>query len=370
MSAAVTRGSPHRRMPGSSCSPGLPHRAARRVLRGIVGRLPLPVVRALATAELIVVYYHVVSDAPVPHVDHLYPYKNVSQFRADLDFLLSTYSPVTLRDVISRATAGGVLPRNALLLTFDDGFREIYEVVAPILRDKGFPAAFFLSTGFLDNLALCYQHKASLIADALARRDPTNRAMARMGEILEAIGLRRADPKRAILAVDYRRKEALDRIGEVLNLDFADYLRSSKPFMTSEQVRRLLDDGFEIGGHSVDHPYYSSLSLSDQLAQTATCMRALRRQFAIDYGAFAFPHNDDGVSQAFFDSLATTGLVDITMGTGGISMGPVRTHLQRVNVEHPRFTAQQAISWQYARGLLRRGHGVAQARAPALARGR
>ena len=70
-----------------------------------------------------------------------------------------------LLDVIAWVRGETILPPNSFLLTFDDGFREIYDIIAPILLDKGIPATFFISSGFLDNRELCYQHKASLLVE-------------------------------------------------------------------------------------------------------------------------------------------------------------------------------------------------------------
>ena len=41
--------------------------------------------------------------------------------------------------------------------------REATSVIAPICREKGVPATFFLTTGFLDNRALGDRHLASLL---------------------------------------------------------------------------------------------------------------------------------------------------------------------------------------------------------------
>ena len=45
----------------------------------------------------------------------------------------------------------GKLDRRCLHLTFDDGFRELHDVVAPILLRKGIPATFFVNSAFIDN---------------------------------------------------------------------------------------------------------------------------------------------------------------------------------------------------------------------------
>src|SRR3972149_141979 len=100
---------------------------------------------------LIIPYYHMISDQEVLHVKNLYPYKSEKEFTADLDFLLKHFRPVSLFDVIGLARRAGSLRSPSFLLTFDDGFREMADVVAPILSRKGVPALFFLGSAFIDN---------------------------------------------------------------------------------------------------------------------------------------------------------------------------------------------------------------------------
>jgi peptidoglycan/xylan/chitin deacetylase (PgdA/CDA1 family) len=74
-------------------------------------------------------YYHIVSDAEILHVKYLYKNKTVKQFREDIDFLLKNFSPMGLLEILTFMNADRPLPEKVFLLTFDDGFREIYIIV-------------------------------------------------------------------------------------------------------------------------------------------------------------------------------------------------------------------------------------------------
>lgn len=67
-------------------------------------------------------------------------------FEAQLDVLARTRTVVSLEDVVEgRAT--GAAP--AVAITFDDGYRGVLEVAAPLLSARGFPATIFVPTGHL-----------------------------------------------------------------------------------------------------------------------------------------------------------------------------------------------------------------------------
>jgi peptidoglycan/xylan/chitin deacetylase (PgdA/CDA1 family) len=61
------------------------------------------------------------------------------------------YTPVALDVVLSHYLDGAPLPPRAVLLTFDDGYRDNLENALPILRRHGYPAVLFVPIGFLDD---------------------------------------------------------------------------------------------------------------------------------------------------------------------------------------------------------------------------
>jgi peptidoglycan/xylan/chitin deacetylase (PgdA/CDA1 family) len=61
------------------------------------------------------------------------------------------YRPVSLDAVRDHYLHGLELPDGAVLITFDDGYRDNLENALPVLREHGFPAVLFVPIGFLDD---------------------------------------------------------------------------------------------------------------------------------------------------------------------------------------------------------------------------
>jgi peptidoglycan/xylan/chitin deacetylase (PgdA/CDA1 family) len=61
------------------------------------------------------------------------------------------YTPVSLDAVLGHYLRGEPLPTGAVLLTFDDGYRDNLENALPILRRYEYPAVLFVPIGFLDD---------------------------------------------------------------------------------------------------------------------------------------------------------------------------------------------------------------------------
>ena len=61
------------------------------------------------------------------------------------------YSVVSLDEVRDHYLEGAPLPEGAVLITFDDGYRDNLENALPVLQRHGYPAVLFVPIGFLDD---------------------------------------------------------------------------------------------------------------------------------------------------------------------------------------------------------------------------
>ena len=324
-------------------------------MRAMLTRLPLPVLQRLASFQLIAPAYHVVSDEALPHARHLYWYRNAREFEQELDFFLTHYEPLSLEDLLRAVREGQEVPPNSLLLTFDDGYREVHDVAAPILRRKGVPAVFFICPAFLDNRTLFFRNKASILVDALRGRSLSRGTQHRLRALLSENGIRSADLPGAIKAVDYHHRSALDAAAGVLGVDLDGYLKQQRPYLSTEQVHALKQSGFAIGAHSLDHPLYRRLPLDEQVRQTRESAAFVKERFGVEYGAFAFPFNDHGVSRAFFDRVREGGCVDVSFGTGwGMMDEEVPAHFQRLSMEWESMPLYAVIKNRYRSRIMNR----------------
>lgn len=71
----------------------------------------------------------------------------VPVFEAQMKFLAEKkYQTITFADLIENQTSGKPIPENAVVLTFDDGWKSQYEYAVPILEKYGFTGTFFIIT--------------------------------------------------------------------------------------------------------------------------------------------------------------------------------------------------------------------------------
>lgn len=73
-----------------------------------------------------------------------------SRFEDHLKFVKQRFTVITVDDAIKRMRRGLPLPRNALSITFDDGYEDFADNALPALRRQGLPATLYTVTGGLE----------------------------------------------------------------------------------------------------------------------------------------------------------------------------------------------------------------------------
>lgn len=68
------------------------------------------------------------------------------EFLKQMEYLSDHFSIVSLEDVVGYVKGEKKLKNKSVALTFDDGYKDTYEIVFPILKRYNFPATVFLTT--------------------------------------------------------------------------------------------------------------------------------------------------------------------------------------------------------------------------------
>ena len=309
------------------------------------GLLPFQTLQSFNNYKIIFPFYHLVSNKRVPHVIHLYPYKNEHEFEKDLDFLLKHYQPVSLSEFRQQNTDGKGPDYNSFLLTFDDGLKEFKEVIVPILLKKGVPAVNFLNSGFIDNKDLFFRYKASLLVEELQQ---TEVDWQKLTLLFRKHGYK-GDIKKSLLSIAYHERAFLDIVAGHLGFSFKEYLETEKPYMTSDDIKSLTDIGFDFGGHSIDHPEYWNLDQEEQVRQTLDSTDAVNKLTNSDFRSFSFPFSDDWIKGAFFRDEAIGRNVDLMFGTSGMKKENHTDHFQRIafEVKQGKAKAEAILRYEY-----------------------
>jgi peptidoglycan/xylan/chitin deacetylase (PgdA/CDA1 family) len=304
--------------------------------------------------KVIFPFYHSVSDIELPHLKYLYRVKTAAEFRKDLDTFLKYYKPVVIDDLIAAAKNKQAIRERSFLITFDDGFRQVHDVVVPILKEKGIPAVFFLNPAFLNNKELFYRCKASILVDVLQNKPLSQAQQKRITAITGKDYSSAPNLIKFIKGIDHRTKSILDELALALEFSFDAYLKHERPYLTDDQVNNIIKEGFVIGSHGMDHIKFNELEYPNQIQQVKESLEYLNIRYALKYKLFSFPFTDYGVSDFFFQNIYNekNPLVDLSFGTAGMK-SDIPQNLQRIPMEKFPYPASCKLLFQYFYWLLK-----------------
>ncbi|MEZ4658487.1 MAG: polysaccharide deacetylase family protein [Caldilineaceae bacterium] len=103
-------------------------------------------------AHVPILMYHYVSVPPVDaNAYRLDLSVTPALFAQHLDRMLAEgYTTISLYQLYDNLVSGAPLPEKPVILTFDDGYRDVYENAFPLLRERGMTATLFIVTDFID----------------------------------------------------------------------------------------------------------------------------------------------------------------------------------------------------------------------------
>ena len=91
-------------------------------------------------------YVRPIAQSKYPNIKGL----ELDLFKEQVKFFASNFSPVTMEQVVDSMYKRTKLPDNPILLTFDDGYKDHYQYVFPILKEHGMQGSFFVPSEIIN----------------------------------------------------------------------------------------------------------------------------------------------------------------------------------------------------------------------------
>jgi len=143
---------------------------------------------ASAGRSLVLGYHRVAPDPPAGRPCVPAMLVSPSMLERQLDWLGRRFRFVSLDEMGRLLESGARGGRPPATVTFDDGYRDVYEHAFPLLQRKGIPAAVFVVTDLVGTRQLLTHDRLYLLLDrALA---PSGASRARLRGLLRRVGLR------------------------------------------------------------------------------------------------------------------------------------------------------------------------------------
>lgn len=270
----------------------IPHRSRRERIAAVLTAPGIKrfVRRASRWRGVLVLNYHRIGEHAEQPWDHTLWSASAPAFDAHLEMLEQEAEVIGPQDVEQALHSGGRGRR--VLLTFDDGYRDNFELAYPLLRRHGLTATFFLATGFIDRPHVAWWDQlAWMVRHASTERLPASEWLP------DGLALNGAAQDAAI-AVLVARYKALPSERAESFLEYVTQTGGSGPcgpeqaeelWMTWEMARELRAGGMTVGGHTITHPVLAQIPPERQEQEIAGCAQRLERELGEPMRWFAYP---------------------------------------------------------------------------------
>jgi peptidoglycan/xylan/chitin deacetylase (PgdA/CDA1 family) len=208
---------------------------------------------------------------------------------------LAGYEFATIGDAVEVMAGRKVAKRDLCVITFDDGYRDVYRYAYPLLKQMGVPAIIYLPTDFIGtNRRFNHDRLYHLVQLAKVRR------LRPYFSMLPEPALQLVMP---VLSGSKTPSESLDDfIGEhpsgvLLDVIEAlekelgggpELLPEAGDVMDWDEVRRMARDGFEFGAHTLGHTVLTMEPPEQMEREILESKRAIERELEIAVQHFAY----------------------------------------------------------------------------------
>lgn len=252
--------------------------------------------RSLHRRSVAVLCYHgVVAEIRALKDPFIFLVVDAVEFSRQLEYLCKNFTPISASDLYHCLVRNRAWPKNPVLVTFDDGYRNNLTVAAPILLRMGIPAVFHLTTAYLGSNAILWTTEVRLrvldwpepqLVCELGRYElgaPGNDRERRLriaNELAERC--KRASPE--------KREEVLALLRSKTEATPSLYDPEAHAFMDWSEARRLAAQGFELGSHTVSHPILTSLKGESVAEELRASRRAIESETGTSCRFLAYPN--------------------------------------------------------------------------------
>lgn len=246
----------------------------------------------LQDGPIVLAYHRVLPDPgkEYPFDEELISTDPVS-FERQLKFVKRNFHVTNFQRMHEEMRNEGRIARGSLVITFDDGYADNYEIAYPLLRKYGLTATVFVTTGHVGTTDSFWFEKISCYLKSLTSYDLE----------IESLNFKEhVDGKNRITVRDTllrTLKKVPNRVRLNALAELENLFREKAPEAALHYVRTLTWDqiaeldlgGIEIGSHTVSHPVLSSMEEGEIRSELTTSKKSLEEKLGHEVISISYP---------------------------------------------------------------------------------
>ncbi len=216
----------------------------------------------------------------------------IDDFGAQLKFLKRYFCVVPLDAVVKTLNEKKIFEKPTIVITIDDGYKDNYDLLFPVLKENGASATIFLVTGFVGTEQKIWTEKLLYLI--------TNTGVKKLvfEELysVEEFDLSSWQAKRRTYLCfkqklkDFSTKKRDEYIDEIARRLGRPPVNFGATMLSWDQVREMADAGIIFGAHTVKHPILSKIPMEEAKEEVAFSKEKIEKELGTRVRHFAYPN--------------------------------------------------------------------------------
>ncbi len=256
--------------------------------------LKLLYMRIFGARNLRILCYHRVMDIDYRHfeLDDEVVDAAVADFDRQMRFVARHFNVIGFKE-LEEYKRRGIFPKNSLIVTFDDGYKDFYTNAYPVLKRYKMPATIFLTTGHIGTNRLFWWDKLAFFIKNTPKKEIS---ITHNGSTykydLSTYARRQQSLKilnRLMKKIRNEEKEAILRFIERSAGIKIDPAATKGLILSWEDIEMMFNDSIEFGAHSLTHPILPNLSPAKVEREIFLSKKKIEQQIEKPVIVFAYP---------------------------------------------------------------------------------
>ena len=225
----------------------------------------------------------------------------LKDFEIQMKYLKETYNIISLEEMANLINTKKSIPKKAVVITFDDGYKDNYTNAFPILKKYRIPSTIFLTTGHIDtNIPFWWDILGYVLYNSKQKKlnagdlgdisiYPKNNLTKSFYDFIEKLKKMPENKKHIII----------DKIIENSDVEIPENF--GRDLITSwDEVKEMNENGIEFGAHTVNHPILTRISLQQVKNEIMQSKKDIEKRINKPITTFCYPN---GLPQDFNEDI-------------------------------------------------------------------
>ena len=215
----------------------------------------------------------------------------IEDFKEEMKFLKRYFQIISLDEVVDHLKRGEKFNKPTVAITIDDGFKNNFDLLFPVLKNENIPATIFLTTGLIGTQKKIWvNHLADLILKTNRKEIYVNGSLQEERFPLDSL----RNKRRTYLSILGQIKDmpihdrdlCLKQIERQLGVKESE----QRQMLNWEEVRLMQKYRISFGAHTCTHPILTNMPLKEAQREITESKQIIEYQLGEKVKHFAYPN--------------------------------------------------------------------------------